>query len=76
MNDNRAASMAWNSPAAQGQKHQRWPIVDVIAGAVLVLALNVAAAVGVLLLAVGGASLLLRKIREAQQGATGVPGGR
>ena len=122
MDDDRSVSIAWDRPGGSRRSHQRWPIVDLIAGAVLVLArliapgvpgllfkdsisqvqgicasnlgalaqtadssvahgcanastamtvLNVAAAVGVLLLVVGGANLLLKSIREAQQGDTG-----
>lgn len=109
----------WGRPREPRRSHQRWPMVDVIAGGVLVLArliapgvpglvfrdsisqvqslcasnlgalaqtsdasvahgcanastamtvLNVAAAVGVLLLAYGGANLLLKAIRQAQKG--------
>jgi hypothetical protein len=117
MNNDRSAGIAWDSPRQPRRSHQRWPIVDVVAGGVLVLArliapgvpgllfkgsisqvqdicasglgvlaqagnttlgqgcsrastamtvLNVAAAVGVLLLIVGGANMLLKAIRRAQ----------
>jgi hypothetical protein len=127
MNDDRSAGIAWDRPRTPPRSHQRWPIVDLIAGAVLVLArliapgvpgllfkdsisqvqsicssglgalaqvsdtsvahgcanastamtvLNVGAAAGVLLLVVGGANLLLKAIRRAQQDAADPSHGR
>jgi hypothetical protein len=127
MDDNGPAGIAWDRPRTSPRSYQRWPIVDLIAGTVLVLArliapgvpgllfkdsisqvqgicasnlgvlaqtadssvahgcanastamtvLNVAAALGVLLLVVGGANLLLKAIRQAQQDAAGPYHGR